>query len=64
MFPGLLLKSAYETDFDSSFTDDASVAERNGVVIKLITGEVTNLKITTSLDMEFSEFLFKYLSKR
>src|SRR5690554_228224 len=64
VFPGLLLKSAYETDFDSSFTDDASVAERNGVVIKLITGEVTNLKITTTLDMEFSEFLFKYLSKR
>ncbi len=64
VFPGSLLKSAYEAKYDPSFTDDASVAERNGVTIKLICGEDTNLKITTSFDMELSDHIFKYLSKR
>ena len=64
VFPAHLLKSAYELQYDSSYTDDASVAEKNGVNIKLIPGEYTNIKITTSLDIILAEQIDKYLSKR
>ena len=64
VFPAHLLKSAYELQYDSSYTDDASVAEKNGVNIKLIPGEYTNIKITTSLDIILAEQIVEYLSKR
>ena len=64
VFPAHLLKSAYELDYDSSYTDDASVAEKYGVNIKLVPGEYTNIKITTSLDIILAEQIDKYLSKR
>ncbi|MDR0333968.1 MAG: 2-C-methyl-D-erythritol 4-phosphate cytidylyltransferase [Dysgonamonadaceae bacterium] len=51
VFPASALKKAYETDFDSSFTDDASVAEKDGVKIELLSGEETNIKITTPFDL-------------
>ena len=64
VFPAHLLKSAYELGYDSSYTDDASVAEKYGVNIKLVPGEYTNIKITTSLDIILAEQIDKYLSKR
>ncbi len=64
VFPAHLLKSAYELDYDSSYTDDSSVAEKYGVNIKLVPGEYTNIKITTSLDIILAEQIDKYLSKR
>ena len=64
VFPAHLLKSAYELQYDSSYTDDASVAEKYGVNIKLIPGEYTNIKITTSLDIILAEQIVEYLSKR
>lgn len=64
VFPAHLLKSAYETEYSSSYTDDASVAEKSGINIKLIPGEYTNIKITTSLDIVIAECLVNYLSKR
>lgn len=64
VFPAHLLKNAYELDYDSSYTDDASVAEKYRVNIKLIPGEYTNIKITTSLDIILAEQIYKYLSKR
>lgn len=63
-FPADLLKAAYNTKYDSSFTDDASVAEKNGLKIMLVDGEDTNIKITTAFDIELAEFYFQYLSKR
>ena len=63
-FQGGMLKNAYDTEYDSSFTDDASVAEKSGVVIKLVEGEKSNIKITTSFDIKLAEFYFQYLSKR
>jgi len=52
-----LLKSAYETNFDDSFTDDASVFEKAGHMIHLIEGEYDNFKITRSLDLRIAEEL-------
>ena len=49
------LKSAYEVDFDPSFTDDASVAERIGIPIFLCEGERANIKITTPEDITVAE---------
>ena len=57
VFPADLLKNAYQTPYREEFTDDASVAEDDGIQIKLVEGDETNLKITTSLDMKFADFL-------
>ena len=51
------LRHAYEQQYDSAFTDDASVVERLGVPITLIEGERNNLKLTTPEDMEWAEAL-------
>ena len=42
---------------DWDVTDDASLLEKTGIPVHLIPGEETNLKITTSLDLEFARFL-------
>ena len=59
VFPAHLIKEAYETPYSSQFTDDATVAENAGVHVMLIQGEETNIKVTTSTDMEFATFLLK-----
>lgn len=52
-----VLKKAYDTDYKDSFTDDASVVEAMGVAIHLVEGEVTNIKITTPLDLKIGELI-------
>ena len=49
------LREAYNVDFQSSFTDDASVYEHEGNSIHLAEGEVGNIKITTAIDMEIAQ---------
>jgi 2-C-methyl-D-erythritol 4-phosphate cytidylyltransferase len=53
------LKAAYQVDFQSFFTDDASVAEHAGARIHLVPGEASNLKITTPFDLEIAGVLLK-----
>lgn len=60
-FPAKLIKKAYQTDYSPIFTDDATVAENDGAFIMLIQGEESNIKITTSIDMEFASFVLKSL---
>lgn len=45
------LKAAYTLQFDTLFTDDASVAERYGIPLTFAQGERFNLKITTPEDL-------------
>ena len=45
------LKAAYIQGFDTSFTDDASVAERFGIPLTYTEGEKYNIKITTPEDL-------------
>lgn len=52
-----LLKRAYEIDFRTTFTDDASVIEALGEHIHLIEGERNNIKITTPFDLDLSKVL-------
>ena len=51
MFQSEALKAAYTLRFDTSFTDDASVAERHGLALTFLPGERFNLKITTPEDL-------------
>lgn len=50
-FRAELLLGAYDVEESPLFTDDASVVERAGHQVSLVEGEVTNLKITTPIDM-------------
>lgn len=54
-----LLQKAYEVEFNSLFTDDASVVEYSGTDIHLIDGERTNIKITTPFDLELAKVIVK-----
>ena len=51
VFEADLLKMAYETPYNSSFTDDASLVELSGQSIHLVAGSVDNIKITQPIDL-------------
>ncbi|TCD10456.1 2-C-methyl-D-erythritol 4-phosphate cytidylyltransferase [Pedobacter frigidisoli] len=54
-----VLKEAYQQDFTSQFTDDASVVEAVGYEINIVEGERNNIKITYPIDLELAELLLK-----
>ncbi|RZL17289.1 MAG: 2-C-methyl-D-erythritol 4-phosphate cytidylyltransferase [Pedobacter sp.] len=53
------LKLAYNRDHAPELTDDATVAEANGITVQLIEGERNNIKITWPADLELAEALIK-----
>ena len=50
------LFSAYEQEFSSNFTDDASVYEATGNEVHLIEGESANIKVTTPEDLDWVNY--------
>lgn len=54
-----ILKTAYQSDFDPSFTDDASVVESTGKSVYLVGGERNNIKITTSFDLVLAKTILE-----
>ena len=56
-----LLKKAYGQDYSPAFTDDASVFEQAGHIIRLTEGNAENIKITTQNDLVVAEALMKQL---
>lgn len=54
-FYGHMLKEAYQVEFSSEFTDDASVIEKSGYPIHLIEGDIRNIKITHPIDIAIAE---------
>lgn len=54
-----LIHHAYQGEYQEVFTDDASVAENNGMEIHLVKGNEENLKITTPIDFKIAESLIK-----
>lgn len=56
-FRAELLRGAYDVEESPLFTDDASVVESAGHQVTLVEGEVTNIKITTPLDMTIAKAL-------
>ena len=57
VFSSTILKNAYNQEFSSLFTDDASVVESIGHTITLTTGNVENIKITTPHELLLAEAL-------
>jgi 2-C-methyl-D-erythritol 4-phosphate cytidylyltransferase len=51
VFRSEILNKAYEQEYRSEFTDDASVVESSGEEIRLIEGDTRNLKITYPEDI-------------
>ncbi|PKP05095.1 MAG: 2-C-methyl-D-erythritol 4-phosphate cytidylyltransferase [Bacteroidetes bacterium HGW-Bacteroidetes-6] len=56
-FKSELLLNAYRQSYLHNFTDDATVVEAAGHVIRLIEGNRENIKITTPADLAFAEAL-------
>ena len=50
-----LLRKAFESPYDSTFTDEATLVERMGVKVHLVEGEESNIKVTTATDMRTIE---------
>ena len=50
-----LIKEAYQSDYLSTHTDDASVFEQAGGTIQLLMGDYKNIKITTPEDILIAE---------
>jgi len=59
VFDAELLKKAYEQEFSTLFTDDASVVEAMGTKVYLVDGNRENIKITTEFDLIVAERLLE-----
>ena len=57
VFDVSLLKNAYNQEYTSHFTDDASVVEALGVKVHLVEGNRENVKLTTPFDLKLAEML-------
>lgn len=51
---GILIR-AYKQDYDSNYTDDATVVENLGISIHVVEGNDENIKITTKKDISYAE---------
>ena len=56
LFKTDVLKQAYNQEFQSYFTDDASVVESLDLPIHLISGNSENIKVTDPIDLKLAEF--------
>ena len=61
IFTSNVLQKAYQQEFRSSFTDDASVVEHAGVAIHLVEGDPKNIKITYPEDLDLAEVFLKQI---
>jgi len=59
VFRSDILLKAYASPFKRSFTDDATVVEYSGEIIRLVEGNPENIKITTRADMIIGEGIYK-----
>lgn len=50
-----IILSAFEKEYNESFTDEATVVESNGTKVFLTEGEYENIKITRPVDMMIAE---------
>jgi 2-C-methyl-D-erythritol 4-phosphate cytidylyltransferase len=58
-FNAAAIKKAFDQDYSSLFTDDASVLERTGEKIFLVEGNIENIKITHETDLILAKHLLK-----
>lgn len=58
------IKKAYMQEYKPDFTDDATVFETLGEKINIVKGDVLNIKLTTSIDLEFAETVLKQRDRK
>ena len=58
-FKSELIIPAYQCEYNTAFTDDATVFEAFGQTVNLVEGDKVNIKITTFEDMLIAEALMK-----
>jgi 2-C-methyl-D-erythritol 4-phosphate cytidylyltransferase len=63
-FSSAVLKKAFLAEYETTFTDDASVVEAAGETINLIEGEHSNIKITFPDDLLFAETILAMQQKK
>ena len=51
------IKAAYSQAFDTSFTDDASVASKKGIPLSFCDGERYNFKLTSPEDLALARMI-------
>lgn len=54
-FRSEILLPAFEVEYNSSFTDEATVVEHHGGKVYLVPGEEGNIKITVPADLDFAQ---------
>ncbi|MDR2917198.1 MAG: 2-C-methyl-D-erythritol 4-phosphate cytidylyltransferase [Tannerella sp.] len=59
VFRADLLLKAYNQSYDERFTDDASLVEASGNMIRLVDGNRENIKITTPMDLRYAEIILE-----
>jgi len=63
-FTSDVLKKAFLAEYETTFTDDASVVEAAGETIHLVEGEFSNIKITFPGDLLYAELLMTNEQKK
>ena len=63
-FQSSLIKKAFLQEYNTLFTDDASVLEATGAKINLIEGNRENIKITTPHDLIIAEALISCVDSK
>jgi 2-C-methyl-D-erythritol 4-phosphate cytidylyltransferase len=58
-FKSEILLSAFKQEYNTSFTDEATVVEAAGIPVFLIEGEYNNIKITRPIDLIVAEKLLE-----
>lgn len=58
-FHSSIIKAAYKQNYNSHFTDDATVLESTGEKINIVEGNNENIKISNSIDMIIAEGILK-----
>lgn len=56
-FKAIIIKNAYKSTYNSSYTDDATVIEASGERLFLTDGCINNIKITNQADLKIAEAL-------
>ncbi|MEA1887040.1 MAG: 2-C-methyl-D-erythritol 4-phosphate cytidylyltransferase [Bacteroidota bacterium] len=59
VFRSDIILTAYARVYKPSFTDDASVVEAAGNKIEMVKGNVENIKITTTVDLDIAETIIR-----
>jgi 2-C-methyl-D-erythritol 4-phosphate cytidylyltransferase len=59
VFKSSIIRTSYDQLFDQALTDDASVVEKAGFKVSLVTGNRENIKITFPEDVKIAELLLR-----